>query len=815
MQGIPALSRRFQDRVGSDRPVRIRLAELACALTVSFLALACGSSLDSRLEEVRTLQDAGQFNESVEPLRSILEESPDLAEANHRLGVALVQTGQASLAVWPLEKSAKSPEFAVPSGLLLASAFLSVNAPDDAIRISTRVLETDPGNVAALRMRTHAQLAVGNQEEALAGATRLREMQPDDYQAAVLLGSILADAGRLDDAEKAYQDVKDLGAKSGDPGVAARGCLALANFYDTGRKDAARAEAQYLECLATYSTEPLALQLASQFYDKTSRSEKGTELWRKAVEEAPENLSFRVMLAERVARSGKIDEAQAILVEAAESFATPGAWQVLADFQRRHGRRDEAAASLERAAQLAGGGDDNLRFAQGDLYVDLGRLDQADEVLAAIQEPAYREILRGRILLAKGDAKGALEAFDIGLRRWPNNAPARYMAGAAARDAGDEDRAISEFREAVRTDVSATDAALALAALYLERGENGPAANFAMQHVAQRDPTSLPAFRIAARAATREGEFDAARSTLDNMSEIAGAAAAVAVERAAVERAAKGPAQAVVAIESARLDLSDPANEDALRTLSEDLLALGRGESALGRIDAALAANPDKASLLELRGVVLARLGRKDDARVSFEKAAAADPASPRALIGLASIEVAAGNPQAALEIVERAGALDPKNVDARYLAAQIALGRGDMADAEQRLRAVLGLAPSNAAALNDLAWILASGERELDQALAMAERAAKVDPSADVLDTLGYVRLKRGDAAGAIASFESALRLRPKDPTIRYHLGLALARSGDRDKAMATLREALALGPFPDADAAKQEIARLEQPQG
>ncbi|CAG0971322.1 hypothetical protein MYXO_01319 [Myxococcaceae bacterium] len=815
MQGIPTLSRRFQDGGGRDLPLRIRLAGLACALAVSILALGCGSSLDSRLEEVRTLQDAGQFNESIEPLRSILEESPDLAEANHRLGVALVQTGQPSLAVWPLEKSSKSPEFAVPSGLLLASAFLSVNAPDDAIRVSTRVLETDPGNVAALRMRTHAYVAAGSKDEALADATRLREMQPDDYQAAVLLGSILAETGRLDDAEKTYQDVKELGAKSGDPGIAARGCLALANFYDTGRKDAARAEAQYLECLATHSTEPLALQLATQFYDRTARPEKGTELWRKAVAEAPENLSFRVMLAERVARSGKIDEAQAILVEAAESFGTPGAWQVLADFQRRHGRRDEAAASLERAVQLAGGGDDNLRFAQGDLYADLGRLDQAEEVLGAIQEPAYREILRGRILLAKGDAKGALEAFDTGLRRWPNNPAARYMAGAAAREAGDSDRAILEFREAVRTDASATDASLALAAIYLERGENGPAANYAMKHVAHRDPSSLPAFRIAVRAAAREGELDAARATLDNMATVPGAAAAVAVERAVVERGAKGPAQAVVAIESAKLDLSDPANEDALRTLVEDLLVLGRGESALARIDAALAASPEKASLLELRGVALARLGRKADARASFEKAAAADPASARPLIGLASLEVEAGNPQTALEIVERAGALDPKNVDARYRAAQIVLGRGDAAGAEQRLRDVLAIAPSNADALNDLAWILASGERDLDQALSMAERASKINPSADVLDTLGFVRMKRGDAAAAIADFERALRLRPKDPTIRYHLGLALAQSGDRDRAMATLREALALGPFPDAEAAKQEIARLEQPQG
>jgi tetratricopeptide (TPR) repeat protein len=786
---------------------------VACALAL--LVAACGSSIDSRMEEVRTLQDAGQFNESIEPLRSILTESPDLAEANHRLGVALVQTGQPSLAVWPLEKSARSDQYAVPSGLLLATAFMSINAHDDAVRVASHVLEIDPERAAALRILTQAHLAAGQKAEALVDAKRLAEMQPDDYQAAVLLGAVLADQGHLDEAETSYLKVKELGAKSGDPALAARGCLALADFFDSGRKDKARAQTEYEGCLAKYPTEPLALQLATQFYDKTGSPEQATELWKHAVAEAPENLSFRMMLADRMAADGKLDEALGTLTEAAQQFGTPGAWQVLADFQRRHGHAQDAVKSLERAAELSGGGDDTLRFAQGDLYAELGQLDKADAIVASITEPTYKELLRGRLLLRKGDAKGALEAFDAGIRRWPNNASARYLAGVAARDAGDPDRAITELREAVRADAAASDAALTLAAIYLDRGEWAGASQLANLHLQKRDPSNVQAFRISVRAAAGAKQYDVARQMLESMKRVKGAEVATLQEQAAVERAAKGPEASLSILEGAKVDLKDPANEELLRALVEDLIATKKTDVALARVDAAIAAHPEAPTLLELRGAALARAERNADAKVAFEKAVAADPRNVRALTGLATIEIASGNAPRALALLDQAIQLAPTDGAPLYLKAQLLLAQGKTDEAETQLRAVLRVSPANVGAQNDLAWILASRGQDLDLALSLAEQARRLSPAPDIIDTLGYVQLKRGNAAAAVSLFEEALAQRPKDPTMRYHLGLALAQAGNKDRAVATLREAIDSGPFPDAEAAQKEIARLEQPQG
>ena len=162
-----------------------RAGALVALAAVAAIGFGCAGSVEDRLTEVRALQDAGQFNESIEPLRQLLARDPELAEANYLLGVALVQTGQPSLAVWPLEKAAASPDHAVPAGLLLASTFLSLDSFPDSIRIANKVLETKPDNVNALRIRAQAKLGDNKREEALQDTTRLRELAPDDFQAAL------------------------------------------------------------------------------------------------------------------------------------------------------------------------------------------------------------------------------------------------------------------------------------------------------------------------------------------------------------------------------------------------------------------------------------------------------------------------------------------------------------------------------------------------------------------------------------------------------------------------------------------------------
>lgn len=778
----------------------------------SFLVVACASSVEDRLAEVRQLQDAGQFSESIEPLRELLAKNPDLGEANYLLGVALVQTGQMSLAVWPLEKASSDPSQALTAGLLLASTYLGLQAHEDAVRVATKVIEQDPDRVAALKVRAQALLGANRREDALLDTRRLRELAPDDYPALLMHATILAELDKMEESEKAHEDLENLVAKSGDTGLAVRGCLARATFFKDNLKDDARAEAHFKTCLAKGPTDSLALRLVSQFYDERKRGDEATAIWEKALKEAPENLQIRASVAARLQQKGEVDEARAIHKEGVELLGSPQALYQLADFERRNNQPQQAFDAIEQAITTAPDASDNLAFFKADLLIDLNRLDEAEVIVDALNEAAFRDLLRGRILLARGDAKGALTVFDAGLKRWPNNAGGRYLAGLAAYQVGDFARAESEFREALRVDPAATDASYALASMYLSQGRYKDAADNARAFVTNRGGNRSDGYLLYIRAAIQLKNFEGAQRTADALAE-AGFTKEAAVARAQIELAQHGTAAALAQVKKADIDLGDAMSEPLLRALDDRLVADGKASQASEITAAAIAKHPDSAPLYEIQGAVQLRQGRDGEAQSSFQKALELDANHGRAKAGLGALAAKAGDNARALALFDEASKLAPGDSTAAYAAAQLVLASGDTAGARQRLEAIIVRDAGHAGSRNDLAWLLAQPPNpDLDRALALAEAAHKIDGSPEVADTLGWVYLQRGQVEQSVEILQVAVQQRPESQSIRYHLGLALSRQGERQRALETLRQAVEAGPFPEADAAKSELARLEQ---
>jgi tetratricopeptide (TPR) repeat protein len=782
----------------------------AAALAAVLPALACGGDVESRMAEVRALQDVGQFNASIDELREILAVAPDLPEATYRLGVALVQTGEPSRAVWALEKAAESPEYAVPASLLLASAHFGSGNYEATVKAADRVLEQDPDRIVALQMRAKGNLGAGHADQALVDTQRLLELSPDDYGVQVLWATVLTDLGRLDEAKEAHDRIKQTGIESGDPAVGPRACVAPALFARDQLQDDAKAEELYADCVERFPTNAFVTGEATRFYDHIRKPEKATEVVRNAVEQAPENLSLRSNLSDRLRRQGDAEGAERVLREAAESFKSAGAWNLLAGFYRTEGQPEKALEALGKVAELSGGGDDQLRFTQADLYIDTDQLDRAEELIGMIQEPTYAKLLRGRILLARGDAKGALEQFEQGIRAWPNNAGARFLAGQAALELGDFDRAVSELREAVRVDNAGTEAAHLLLRLHYGRGEYEEAVRFGKVAARRRGARLDDIFVVGIRAYTELGQWDDARATLESLRQVKGQEKTATLELARVERRAAGPEKAALVIVGAKLDLSDPANIDALDLLCENLVASGERDQALARVDAAIAKHGEVAELHRARGDILFGASRDADARAAYAKASELDPKLASALGGLAALQVRAGDVPGAIERFDAASELAPGVTAYAYSAAQLTLGQGRTEEAETRLREIVKRDASHAGARNDLAWILAEDKRNLDYALVIAEEAQRIDPSPEVLDTLGFVRLQRGESAAAVTVLEQAVQAEAVSPSIRYRLGLALSQTGDTARAREMFQAAIAAGTFPEADDAQRELARL-----
>lgn len=798
----------------------MRVPGRARALLLGLVALVgagCAGDVDSRLEQVRAVQDAGDFSNSIPALREILESYPDHAEANHLLGVALVQTQRPTLAIWPLRKAAESDEFAVSAGLLLASTLLSTSGFEEAITATDKLLQKDPNHVGALLIRIQALIGIGRNEEALADADRVLEFKEDEsnqgFQALAARGTALQALGRMEDAEQNWIRLDEATSASGEPSAEMRGCIALAMFYRSTKSD--KASTVMERCVEQFPSDLLVLRMAAEYYDENERAEHATALYRKAVEEQPDKFQLHAALAIRLSQKGEAEEAEKVLREAAELFDEASAWNQLAMFYQSRAEWAKASEANDKAMAAAPGPAEELLFRKADLLIQLGQLDEAEQVSAELSEGVYRDLIRGKLLLQRDDVAGALQAFEDGLTRWPNNAAARFMAGQAAERLGQRDVALAHYREAVRSDDTATDAALAAATLQLANGNYGDADQLAQRQIAKRPFQGPQPFVIVARAALAERRFDEGRRALDALAKLSDDALTVKTERAALERAAEGPVAAAAVIEGSGLDLRDPAQQLALRSLVEDLVALGRLDDALDRVDAALAGHADDASLHELRGRTLHAAGRTANARQSLERALELKADYAPALAALARIALGEGRADEAVALADRAVAADPGDSESAYIAANVLAQQGKLDEAVARLKELLRGHPGHAAAANNLAWMLAERGQDTALALDLAKRAARIDPRAETFDTLGFVQLERKDAAAAVESFERSLELDPNAASVRYRLGLALEALGRSKEALESFRAALGAGAFPEADAARAEVARLEADAG
>ena len=136
--------------------------------------LGCGGDTEARMAEVRALQDVGQFTASIDELREILAVQPDNPEASYRLGVALVQTGESSRAVWPLEKAAESPDYTVQASLLLASAHFANQNFEAVVKAADRVLPALPPRLSKATLELLGKLGV-----AVHTSAKVAEVLPD------------------------------------------------------------------------------------------------------------------------------------------------------------------------------------------------------------------------------------------------------------------------------------------------------------------------------------------------------------------------------------------------------------------------------------------------------------------------------------------------------------------------------------------------------------------------------------------------------------------------------------------------------------
>lgn len=257
---------------------------------------------------------------------------------------------------------------------------------------------------------------------------------------------------------------------------------------------------------------------------------------------------------------------------------------------------------------------------------------------------------------------------------------------------------------------------------------------------------------------------------------------------------------------------AQPAPRAAL-VEAERLMSAGRTEEAVARLQVEIAKNPSDGELQKTLGNFLVRAGRFDAALgVYAEMMDGVLDANLRADLYLRMGETRRrkGDLSAAILMLQKARELSPENAAAVSTLALVLDQAGRHDEAKQLYRDAARLDQRNGIALNNLAYLITEENGDLNEALTLAKRAYEVMPnSSEVVDTLGWIHLKRGELSSAVQRFASAVSKEPGRGPFRTHLMKAIEQAGNMSAAAMELR-LLLLGPSsPDAD---RRIAELAQ---
>ena len=230
-------------------------------------------------------------------------------------------------------------------------------------------------------------------------------------------------------------------------------------------------------------------------------------------------------------------------------------------------------------------------------------------------------------------------------------------------------------------------------------------------------------------------------------------------------------------------------------------LALGNADAALASARAFQASHPGSQADILLADA-LAKAKRLDQAEDVLRKSLAGKP-DQSVLSKLVALKLAMNDKKAAATVLSQWLIRNPNDIAARQALAMILMGEKDNAGARAQYEAILKQDAGNALAMNNLGNLIQDSDP--GRAAALFTKAVQLTPnSADVNDSLGWLKVQQKDAAGGLSYLKRAHDLRPKDASITYHLAVALDANSKRNEARALLKTLLASGgEFPDKQAA------------
>lgn len=737
----------------------VRNSRARILLIIAVLAAGCGKDPDvAKREFVKSgdeLMAQKKYQEAIVQLRNAVQLDPNFGEARLKLADAFAGAGDAVNAFREYVRAADLMPGDLRAQLTSGALLLMAGQFEDAQARADKALAVDAKSVDALILRANALAGLKKMDEALKQAEEAVRADPSKGTAYSAVGALRLMRGERAKAESLFREAVERDAKS----VPAK--LALAQFlWATGRRNEAEAQMKAV------------------------------------IELEPQNVLAHRGLALFALESGRIGEAEPHVKALAN--AMPNGQLVLADYYLNSGRSAEAVPILDRAASPGSSTFVGAKLRLAAMARAKGETAEAAMVVgqALEKEPSNPEalVMKAALLAEQKKLGEAISTARVAAESNPGSAVAHFALGRLQGQHGDFDEAIKSFTKVVQLNPQVVAADLALSQLHLALRHLPDAESFARSAMTKA-PNLLDARLALAKVQLAKGNSGEAEPILRDIVARAPKSAVAHAQLGRLELAKKNGKAARAAFERA-LTLS-PLDADALGGLAYLDLQAGRPDAATKRLKAALESSPKDVRLLMLSAKAHAAVRDLATSEKLLKQVIEIDPASIDAYGLLVAIYETQGRSDQALVELETLSKERPTLASTHTVRGVILQGKNRRAEAKAAYRKALGLDSTAAVSANNLAWMMAEDNENLDEALQLAQAArAQAPDSAAIADTLGWVFLKKGQPDSAIPPLQDATRDEPDNAGYQYHLGFAYAKRGDIKLARASLEKALKLAP-------------------
>jgi tetratricopeptide (TPR) repeat protein len=579
------------------------------------------------------------------------------------------------------------------------------------------------------------------------------------------------------------------------------------------------AEALYRQVIDKDKTYVPAYKELYRLYMFESKRDDGEKLLKLAFQNNPKNYVFLSTLAAHYSLENRRQDMTDVLQQIkshAKDF--PRAYQVVGDFYVRLGDPDSAIREFKE-----GGVKDPSRKAtyQKDIMSVLIAQHKRGEA-AEINQQILKDnpndsdarSLEAGFLLDRGDVTRALSELQAVVTRSPDNAVARYNLGRAHLARGEWEQARQSFQKAIELHPDYMLARLALAQLLVTRGDFD-AAFKAAGDILKLDRSNKYAQLIESAALLGQKKFDESRTLLNAMLQKNPNAPDVLFQLGVVNLAQGKYKEAHDAFQ--RTYEMSPVNARGLMGMVETEMAENKPDEAIKILQGEAVKAPNRLDVQLALGDTEVRAGRYDLALGYFQRVVEGldKNAKVRGDVykRIGETYRRKGDLANSINALEEGRKFLPDNPIILSTLAMVLDAAGRYTEAKQVYLATIKLDPNNAVSLNNLAFLMAENNGDLDQALTMAQRAKQLLPNLpEVSDTLGSIYLRKNLSTDAVDIFKDLVTKVPTSSTYHFHLAKAYFQQGDKLRAASQLQLALKYSPAPNEKNQIQDLLLKSQ---